>query len=76
MSNVDVTLESPQADREWQAYFGEVDRLLRPLAADRRAEVRDELVSHVLDGMDFGHECCVSLSSISGSTRPCRSEIR
>lgn len=52
MSNVDVTLESSQANQEWQAYFGEVDRLLRPLAADRRTEVRDELVSHVLDGMD------------------------
>jgi hypothetical protein len=44
--------EDSKATKEWRDYFGEVDRLLRPLSTARRAEVRDELVAHVLDGMD------------------------
>lgn len=52
MSTGNPTFQDDAATREWRDYFGEVDRLLRPLTATRREEVRDELVAHVLDGMD------------------------
>ena len=52
MSKSDPTFTNSSAVKEWQRYFSEVDRLLRPLNPERREEIRDELVSHVLDGMD------------------------
>lgn len=52
MSAGNPTFQDDVATKEWRHYFGEVDRLLRPLTARRREEVRDELVAHVLDGMD------------------------
>ena len=40
------------ADRLWTEYFREVDLRLKPLVTERRAEIREELVTHVLDGME------------------------
>ena len=48
----DAYLSDPMARRVWDAYFREVDKRLRPLVAPRRREIRDELVAHVLDGLD------------------------
>jgi hypothetical protein len=42
----------PGARHAWSDYFREVDRRLRPLGASRRREIRDELVAHILDGLD------------------------
>lgn len=42
----------PAAARAWDAYFDEVTRRLRPLSRQRRREITDELVAHVLDGLD------------------------
>jgi len=52
MNTTDPQFDDPVARQTWAAYFRAVDRLLRPLAAGRRAEIREELVAHVLDGLD------------------------
>ncbi len=52
MSAAEITFQDDKATQEWTDYFREVDRLLRPLNAERKTEIRDELVAHVLDGMD------------------------
>lgn len=44
--------QDPSATRAWDQYFRAVDRYLKPLSTLRRQEIRDELVAHVLDGMD------------------------
>ncbi len=48
----DPVFSDPAAERVWATYFRDVDRRLRRLSATRRRDIRDELVAHVLDGLD------------------------
>lgn len=52
MNTSDPQFDDPVARQTWSDYFRAVDRHLRPVAAGRRAEIREELVAHVLDGLD------------------------
>ncbi len=60
MTGSNPQFNDPAANRDWEHYFREVDHHLKPLSTQRRQEIRDELVAHVLDGMDAeagGDEC-------------------
>lgn len=50
--SVEPGFSSETASSLWTDYFREVDHRLKPLIAERRAEIREELVAHVLDGME------------------------
>ena len=44
------TFNDPAAARAWRGYFAEVDRLLAPVGAADRAELRADLETHLIDG--------------------------
>ena len=52
MNTTDPRFDDPVAQQTWSDYFRAVDKHLKPLAAQRRAEIREELVAHVLDGLE------------------------
>ncbi|MEM9530553.1 MAG: hypothetical protein AAGA23_06520 [Pseudomonadota bacterium] len=59
-------LRDPADQQLWTRYFAEVDRCLRPMPPGRSADIREELVNHVLDALEApaAEGCAPSLNDV------------